>query len=426
MGKLKAVLSVGAFAAVLAILSFRVAIGMNVPGRILPDEWVFTDFRDAVYYPVVSFLSGENPYEFEAYTKKYVVLCPFAPYSPLFLLVHSPFGLLPQETAQLTHFVLSIVLSVGLAALCLKFCGQRPDVTTVCGLTALIMVSRPGQFNLLIGQTTLEFVFAVYVAIWTGSRVTSLAPFAVAAATMKPTFGFPLVILMVCQGRLRTVLTGLGAAAIATGAAMIPVARAAGGIPELIVSMWETYRNTPNLPAVDPVTSMERVDAVAFLSRLWGSPLGFGVELVVFTATMTAAGAALWHVHRRWDEESARLFNISISCLAILLAVYQKQYGALLLTLPLASLAFGCWFKAGQSISWTMRWTLLVLLAVPAVNFLAGWRALHHFEERGLAWLTITSVNGGALIIAFLLHLILAFSRKHGPSVQTPTEPPSS
>lgn len=410
MGRLRTALSVGAFLAVVVILSVRVAIGMNVAGRILPHEWVFTDFRDAVYYPAVSYLSGENPYDFDAYAEKYVVLCTFSLYSPLFLLVHSPFGLLPHEAAQLTYFVLSIILSVGLSVLSLKFCGQKPNAAEALGLAALIMISRPGQFNLLIGQTTLEFVLAVYMALWTVERASLIPCFCIAAATMKPTFGIPLAILMLCQGRFRTVFIGSGVAVLATVVATVPLARAAGGITRLVVSMLETHRNSLQDPSMNPVTSMTRVDAVAFLSRLWGSPLGFGIELLVFAAVMVIAGATLWHVHLRWDEESARLFNISISSVAILLATYQSQYSALLLTLPLTSLALGCWFKPGQSMPWVIRYSLIGLLALPAVNYLAGWKVLHHFEQGSVTWLFLASINGGALIIALVLHVVLALS----------------
>ena len=41
---------------VLGVLADRAVPRVNRPGHVDPAHWVLQDFRDAVYYPVVSFL----------------------------------------------------------------------------------------------------------------------------------------------------------------------------------------------------------------------------------------------------------------------------------------------------------------------------------------------------------------------------------
>ena len=78
-----------------------VVVGRRTIDRfVVPDEpaaaaWGFIDFRDAVYYPVVAFLDGTNPYDPTAYRATYPVGNIFPVYTPVTLLVHLPFGMLP-------------------------------------------------------------------------------------------------------------------------------------------------------------------------------------------------------------------------------------------------------------------------------------------------------------------------------------------
>src|SRR5262249_25021721 len=99
-----------ALAVVLAVLGQRAAPRINLPGRVDPARWVLQDFRDAVYYPVVAFLDGRNPYDQSAQARTYPVGQPFPPYLPLTLLAHLPFGLLPRAEAR--HLFLSVVVSL--------------------------------------------------------------------------------------------------------------------------------------------------------------------------------------------------------------------------------------------------------------------------------------------------------------------------
>src|SRR5215831_17461570 len=83
--------------------------------------WAMRDFWDLVYYPVVAFLSGENPYDTARFLALYPVDNPFPLYLPAVLLVHLPIGLLPVQTASTVYFVLTLALSFLLVLVGLSF-----------------------------------------------------------------------------------------------------------------------------------------------------------------------------------------------------------------------------------------------------------------------------------------------------------------
>ena len=148
-------LAIGAFLVVVFASSVRVVLHMNEPGDLNPQRWALVDFRDAVYYPAVSFLGGGNPYDSDPYLTAFPAGTPFPPYSPSTLLVHLPFGLIPHTASQLLYFGLTIALTLVLAHLTLWMCKRRPTLTSVFGLAALILTTRLGHWDLLLGQTAL-------------------------------------------------------------------------------------------------------------------------------------------------------------------------------------------------------------------------------------------------------------------------------
>ena len=98
------------FISVLFVLGVRSAPNLNVAGNTDRQKWVLQDFRDAIYYPVKSYVEGRNPYDERAHLSEYPVVQPFSPYSPLFLLVHTPFAALPHGASQIAYVLVSIAL----------------------------------------------------------------------------------------------------------------------------------------------------------------------------------------------------------------------------------------------------------------------------------------------------------------------------
>ena len=54
------------------------------------DVGLHTDFRDAIFYPVVALRDGVNPYNADSYFVHYPVGQEFPLYTPIHLLLHAP------------------------------------------------------------------------------------------------------------------------------------------------------------------------------------------------------------------------------------------------------------------------------------------------------------------------------------------------
>ncbi len=404
-------LSIAAFALVVLASCIRLAQHVNVPGEVGSGNWALVDFRDAVYYPTVSFLSGENPYDTEKFLSHFPVENAFPPFTPLFLLTHAPFALLPHAPAQLLYFVITALLTVVLAAFTLKTCGANVNVASVAGLSTIILASRPGHWNLMLGQVTLEFVLAVYVALSFGRRSAWLSGLALAWATMKPTYGLPLVALMLAQRFYRPVLIGIGLTAIATLPLTLALAHAAGGVAPLITSMTGSFAGVVDAESANPVISTSRIDAFALLSRPIGEPLGIVVEIGVFTLVVALAWFAIRRALRLPAGRERSLFCAGVACLAILCAGYQLAYNAIILALPITALMLGRWAPKELAPSPTVRLVLVSLLSVPAVNYLIAPRVLRHLDPGSLSRLVVVSANGAAALTAFAIYVVLARRR---------------
>src|SRR4029450_7748571 len=133
-----------ALAVVVGLLAHRAAPRVNISGRPGTDRWVLQAFRDGVDVPVVAFIEGHNPYDQEAQAQTYPVGQSFPLYLPLTLLAHLPVGLLAPAEAGTAYFVVTLVLTAALAALAIGGAGARVTAAGVLGLTALLLVGRPG------------------------------------------------------------------------------------------------------------------------------------------------------------------------------------------------------------------------------------------------------------------------------------------
>lgn len=408
------VLSLAAFLAVVSLACLRVAHHENLPGETIPGRWALVDFRDAVYYPVVSFTSGDNPYQVSEFLARYPVANPYPPLTPLFLLTHAGFALLAHTTAQTLYFALTIVLTLFLAFLVLAMCGHRPTAASVLALAALILASRPGYWNLMLGQITLEFVVAVYLALHFGRRSPWVSALALAWATMKPTFGLPLALLMVANRFYRAVGIGVAVTALATLVPTAILVHSAGGVAPFMTSVLGNLTAVVQSPSANPVLSSSRIDAYALLSRLLGSAPGGVAEVGVFALIIAIAWMTTRRIHRLPEGRDRDLYCTALASLAILCASYQLLYGALLLTLPMAALAVDRWPPRGLEPPSLARPALVLLMAVPLLNYLIAARVLALFHRGTLAWLALVSMNGVAVLLALGVYTFVAYSSPLG------------
>ncbi len=399
-----------ALAVVVAFLGQRAMSLVNQPGRPDAEHWVLQDFRDAVYYPVVAFLHGDNPYDQEAQARRYPVGQSFPLYLPHTLVAHLPFGFLPQGEAAAAYFVTTLLLTGVLAGVALACAGAPVTAAGVLGLTALLLASRPGQMNLLLGQVTAQVVIASYVALrWARSRPL-LAGLALALATLKPTYGVPLAALMlVGRADVRATAVAVAAAVVLCAIALVPLLHAAGGLAPFVASLGSSAAAFAAEHTSNAWSSVARIDATALLARVLGDVPPGWLEVGIGGAVIGAAMLALRRLRDDRSPESAQL-GTGLVCLSILLACYHQEYDALLLAQPAVALLAGRWGRGGAA-SAALRWTVLALIAVPFGNYLATVPVAARVAPGGPAWLAITALNPASLLAAWAVHLGLVWRR---------------
>jgi len=394
------------FASALIIAVLRVTSLSDLFGLRLSMPWAMNDFRNAVYCPAAIFLEGGNPYD----RAEFLRFCPmrdaFPLYAPATLLLHAPFGLLSFGTAAVLYFCLTIVLSVAVVFVALRLAGAESPVGKLLLGAGLLLLSRPGQWNLLLGQPALELVLATYAALAWSRRAPMLGGFALAVAAYKPTFGIPLGVLMLVRGDRRAVRVGVLAALILNVAPLAVLIDRAGGLSVFVQDLIRSHRAWEGV--IDPSQQVYNVDAPGFVARLVRHRLGPPTYLVVSLAVLGAAGVALRSLGRREDRMDDRLSG-SIICLAMLLSVHHLAYDLVLLVFPVAALAMSA---LPQDFLVSRRRVLLVLVFLLGANYVTTQSALARLERHTGAWLVLASLNGALLAGMFLVYLTGSIGRR--------------
>jgi hypothetical protein len=390
--------------AVLMFLAAVYAVGNRTRNRfVVPGDpgaaaWGMLDFRDAVYYPVVALLDGNNPYDPTAYRSTYPVGDVFALYTPMTLLVHLPFGLLPFVPSAVAYFFVSVALMVWLAHLALRMCGFGSSTAAVLALASAMVISQPGQWNLFLGQCGALVALAACGALHLARRRPWFAGLCLSIAAIKPTTGVPLALLMLARREHLAVLVGLASAVLVGGIPLMIIVHGAGGIGAFLSSMSGAYAGFLANPAAAAATSPYRVDLAALVSRLIGWSVSLDTELVIMLAVLAVSAMTLRHIARRNDDD-ARLLSSSLVCVAVLVCVYHPSNEALLLALPIVMMARRC-LAEGVGAS-PLDWLLLGAAVIPAANYLTLGSVVGRMQPGGAMWLTATSLSGFALLVTF-------------------------
>jgi hypothetical protein len=402
------------FTAALLIAILRVFPLPDVLGVRLSMPWAMNDFKTAIYCPVAIFLDGGNPYDRTQFLRFCPVQNVFPLYLPVTLILHAPLGALPIQVATLLYFCLTVGLSALIVFLALRASGGAAPRGAVLLGTGLLLLSRPGQWNLLLGQPALELVLATYLALYWARRAPGLSAVALAVCLYKPTFGIPLALLMVVRGDVRPVLVGVAVAALANALPLLVLAQRAGGLEtfgqNLLRSQqaWETV--------VDPSTQVYGVDTPALLSRLVGRRLASAEYLVVSLAVLGAAAAALVRLRRSRDERADQL-AMAVVCLGILLSVHHQTYDLVLLIAPVIALARS--YLPPAFLTRGRRTGLLVLFLALALNYVTTQSVLQRLQHSGGLWLLLASLNGAFLLSIFLVY-VTPLLRRAGAEITVP------
>lgn len=366
-----------------------------------------TDFRDAVYYPVIAFTDGVNPYDPDWYYEAYPVGQEFPLYSPVHLVAHLPLAPFSLADARAVYFGLNLALILILAAVSLRLAGYRRELSSVFAVGALLLLSGPGKMDLRTGEPTLLIVLACYLALGARAEHRGRAAAGVAFALSKPTFGIPLAVVALCRRRVRATLIGIGAAIVISAAAVIPLVDSAGGIGPFVDALRADLDVTSRSLQSRLGTPL-RIDGGNALARATGLRPSETVALAFGLLLLAIGALAIWRLHSRDHDSDRSELAVTLAMLVILVPIFRVGYDLLLLTWPILLLLRrrppdAIWPKG-------LRTALTVLLVVPMVDPL-GWTFVADvIGRKGVAahFLGSTAI-GLCLLGAFLICCLLAF-----------------
>jgi len=400
-------LAVAVFVLTAAVLAVRLSTRFVLPGETDLAHWGMRDFRDNVHRPVEGFLAGENPYDAARIRRDDPARPPFGPYAPSTLLIHLPLGLVPFRTGAVVWFLVTLALMLVLARLTLLHAGLPATAAGVIGLGSLLLWSRPGHWNLLLGQLAAELSVAAIVALLWARRRPLLAGAALAVTTLKPSFGLPLAVAMFARRDYRALLAGAVIALALNGITIAALVGEAGGTRPFVASVIETLDDFRNNPGNEPSNNTFRLDVAALIARQVGQAPSPRATAAIVIGVLGVAALALDRLARwRRDREAAEQLGVAVAALATLLWFYHMGYDALLLVPSLVAVLAGRrrpWVAAPR-----VRLVLSVLLAIPMLNYFATGTGIDWLGLGGAARLAVTSINGAALVAAFAIAVTLS------------------
>jgi hypothetical protein len=429
-GQTRLLVGVAVFLVALAVAVLRVTTLSQSFGVRLSMPLPLNDFNAAVYCPASAFVHGANPYD----RRQLLQFCParvycrgsvpgkagrfsrydvescasadvFPPYLPATLILHAPFALLSMNSAGVVYFLLNVGLAAGLVVFALRMTGGRMSSADVFLGAGLLLLSRPGQWNLLLGQVALELTLATYIALYCARDSPRVSGVALAVAAYKPTFGVPLALLMLARGDRRAVAWGAVFTLILNLPPTLVLFHRAGG-PETFFD--QLIRSQAAYQAInDPSSRVFDVDLLGLLSRLMGGWIGSGPYLLISLLVLVATARAIRTTGAPWRGQGANL-SASLVCLGMLLSMHHNAYDLVLLTAPVIFLARSSLPPHLLRPQW--RLGLLTLYALLGANYVTTLSVLHHLEHHRPAWLVLASLNGALLLGIFLIYLALGES----------------
>lgn len=361
------------------------------------------DFRDAIYFPVVAFLDRKNPYDAVDFMASYPVGDVFPPYLPMTLILHLPFGLADFRHAATGYLLLTLLLTILLAWLCLKLADLPARWCWVFALGTLFLLSRPGQRNLSLGECTVTVGVGVAMALLYIQKPV-LGGIGLGLACYKPTYGIPLVLLFLAQGYFLTAFAGVCVAGILSLCAVYFLVVHSGGLQPFLESLFKGHAWAEERWVSSPATSPGRIDLKGVLGRLLQIDPGIMAEIILF---MLLVGAGAWILRSgvcagREGRLSAR--EIALLVLLCLTCLFHQEYDLIMLFLPLPAF----WKMAAESSSRSERrfahWVVF-LLAVPLFNYLQSVTIQNRLGiiPGSLSWRMAASINGVFLFAALIL-----------------------
>jgi hypothetical protein len=421
---IRVVAALSLFSLVVSALTWRTVTHLHQLGR--EDDALrfgMCDFRDVIYFPTRAVLDGVNPYDSEPtsdasrYLGRYPAGNVFPLYSPLLILLDSPLQLLPYHFGMAFYGIFNVALVALVAWLALRANELNGGIVGTIILATAMLVSRPGQSNFYYGQLALPMTLCAIVATqWTGKRP-AWAILSLVLATIKPTFGGPLLIMLLCQRQWKVALWGgaVGGGLAALGFAFIFLF-CSPGKPALAV-LRENVTQTEADPGFDAQQTGIRLDAVLIAERLLPTRYADAAKAIVPVVILALSGLVLWLLSNRAMDPTCSWILAPLVMVTTLLCVFHAAYDALLLTMPIVGLIWGPRAPGRGKVDQGIRWILMGLLLMPAVNVFSSRQFLNAVQpylgtlastqDGSWLWSTASILNGMCLLIAWMMLVVV-------------------
>lgn len=240
-----------------------------------------SDFRDTAVLPNLAIMAGVNPYD----ARQYQAFAPgaqeFDPYVPWWLTATRPFAMMSWETATLVWVSICAILYILAAGHLYELLRpniSRPHVALAAFAVLVVAVWAWRPDVIALGLGNVGGVVALSAAFALISPRPWLRVVLLAIAWIKPQYGIPITLLLLCwPGRRWQAALGTALAAIASIPAIVETSRLAGGFGALISSV---LRTTGEVGAgFHATTLVGRVDLAGVAGR-FGSDAPLLLELV--------------------------------------------------------------------------------------------------------------------------------------------------
>ena len=235
-----------------------------------------------------------------------------------------------------------------------------------------------------------------------------IAGLGLALVSIKPNFAIPLALGMLARRDYRAVSVGVLVGGLGALIAAAVLVAGDGPLIPFAKGIAERYGSLALQPAIPPVLPTDgRIDATALVSRLaWATPGGL-MKLLIFCGCLGVGLACVWRLRDTRHGEGADSLSGVLIVLSMLTCIYHQIYDAVVLTVPILAVASG---SSGlwRSLSPRRRPALVLLLALPAANYLATTRAITLIGGPSVVWTFIASLNAAGLLVALLACGLLA------------------
>ena len=396
------------FAALLYLTTLRTINVYHVPVAKETICFGLCDFHNAVYFPGLAFARGENPYA-AGYAAKYPVNREMSPYSPLLLPFASCLGVLPLRMAEYVWYSTNVLLIFILSAALLYIARITINPQRLLLVASLILLSRVGQSNQILGQFGIYFSLFTLVAVGYARTNRYLSALGLALASIKPTFGIPLILMMLLGKKVQPVVLGVLFAGLGAGMSLSWIV--VHEPQQLLASFGNSQNAIVADKDVDPDSAWMRTDLTSVVVRNLALASDLKVELLGMLIILLPAFLALWKLSNSPSSSETSSLELATITTMIPLCIYHLSYD-LLVVLPALALALSGRIFTTQKRPSLFRYAYIALLVFPLFNYIAAYSVMERLQIHGLLRELAIASNAIALLAANVVLWVAVYHHK--------------